>query len=145
MSDNPKLKPCPFCGGEPQWSTLRNGAHYVECLNEDCLVNPEGVFSGSKVQCANEWNTRTAPKVKPLVWDWVYEHGVIAQSKCSFGYYTVLDDEDSSSRIFMEMHTQAHNYCERGSIEISSGYDEPEDFFKVAQADYERRIIDALT
>ena len=57
------LKPCPFCGGEPEHETHSDGMASVHCV--DCGVRSRrGVyaFDGG----AEEWNTR-APLPDPPV------------------------------------------------------------------------------
>ena len=134
MSDIPKLKPCPFCGGDPQWGTLRNGAHYVECLNEDCLVNPEGVFSGSKVQCANEWNTRAEPKVKPLVWEQMSK--CVWRAETYLGYFVEVKHSTKSGCYYVT--SQILNY------ENGLDCDTLDGAMSLGRADYEKRIFLAL-
>lgn len=36
MTDNRKLLPCPFCGGEAQKSNEKRGKNYVECILCEC-------------------------------------------------------------------------------------------------------------
>ena len=55
-----KLKPCPFCGGEPQL-VQGYGAYsftwYVECHGEDCAVTPDTSGHGRDNAIAR-WNRR---------------------------------------------------------------------------------------
>lgn len=87
-----------------------------------------------------------ARKVKPLVWVDVYEYGTISKAKCAFGFYTVTQDEDSAAgRIFVEFHAKETGDCTIHAVELRGNFFEPEDAKAAAQADYERRILSALT
>jgi hypothetical protein len=55
------LKPCPFCGGEPSVLQLGNGpgGMSVDCLNRECLVQPN-TFSthATDADALSAWNRR---------------------------------------------------------------------------------------
>ena len=63
-----KLKPCPFCGGEAEYSTIDSSYvipfgtihHFVTCKNNHCL---EGLYSrgNTKEEAIEAWNNRPSP------------------------------------------------------------------------------------
>lgn len=69
MTDAPKLKPCPFCGGDA--SLFEDYGHStaweVGCFNGDCLIKPN-VWEKTKAATIAAWNARhTPPEVQALV------------------------------------------------------------------------------
>lgn len=58
MNNDPELKPCPFCGGEPEFDDSfrsRVGKYYrIEC-RVCCMKSP--LFTKKK-ETINYWNTR---------------------------------------------------------------------------------------
>ena len=76
--DQPKLLPCPFCGGDniyPESEEICCPIEYfgqAKCIDCDA-VGPLAEFKYDNKEDALEgaaaaWNTRAAPKVKPLKW-----------------------------------------------------------------------------
>lgn len=67
MTDNAELKPCPFCGSEPQIN-LRYDNSGIYCANDmTCGVQPEIYFDCSNATDHKEaairyWNTRPTPQ-----------------------------------------------------------------------------------
>lgn len=62
MSDEIKLKPCPFCGGDAEFT---NGGYWgrelfkVRCGHKDkCVILPETGAYFIKRQAAEAWNRR---------------------------------------------------------------------------------------
>ncbi len=56
MSDKEKLRPCPFCGTEPEWSSYHG---VYRCGNCDCMVDAHTSKGyGTKEDQARWWNTR---------------------------------------------------------------------------------------
>ena len=56
-----ELKPCPFCGGEPNLIVEKypDGKDYcVKCINLVCLCNPETVHYDTKEEAEEAWNVR---------------------------------------------------------------------------------------
>lgn len=52
-----ELKPCPFCGSEPQVSTDKRGWMTIACVNLDCHIDVQGGES-VHAEAARLWNTR---------------------------------------------------------------------------------------
>lgn len=52
-----KLKPCPFCGGEPEILEISYYT-YVKCMNAKCAINPitPGYLDADRT--VHEWNKR---------------------------------------------------------------------------------------
>ena len=54
-----ELKPCPFCGGEPEIITDLSGGFYIHCKNCGCST-----FGAMHKELAIEkWNRRQSPSV----------------------------------------------------------------------------------
>lgn len=54
MTDAPKLKPCPFCGGKPYLANVQMvGCAYVVCT--DCRMQSD---DGTESRVVAAWNTR---------------------------------------------------------------------------------------
>ena len=57
-----KLKPCPFCGGEPVLKRDRIGIYCVQCTNCKCMTTFQFDFGEgeevSKRKAADVWNRR---------------------------------------------------------------------------------------
>lgn len=60
--EQPKLKPCPFCGEAPVL-TLHMGYYRVECRNQVCPSRLTA--SANKKDIVAAWNTRLRPKKRP--------------------------------------------------------------------------------
>ena len=62
----PSLKPCPFCGADPDMVKFEHSedaggrcrSWYVECANDSCGVNPVTDVRGSRESAAELWNGR---------------------------------------------------------------------------------------
>jgi len=61
-----KLFPCPFCGGVAAEKLADGGAaiNWIEC--QDCGAKGPWAKVGHDGRGSRNWNTRPAPKVKPL-------------------------------------------------------------------------------
>lgn len=63
----PSLKPCPFCGADPDMVKFEHSedaggrcrSWYVECANDSCGVNPVTDVRGSRESAAELWNGRS--------------------------------------------------------------------------------------
>ena len=83
-------------------------------------------------------------KVKPLVWEYLYEYGLYCQAVTSIGTYSIHQDEDSAGgAMLMYLHLTKDGDCTKYAIEWHD-YVDPEEFQAIAQADYEARIKAAL-
>jgi Lar family restriction alleviation protein len=65
MTDQPKLKHCPFCGGKSNIDNYGNNRVSTQYSCEDCGARKE---TGETFNHGKDWNTRTPPKVKALKW-----------------------------------------------------------------------------
>ncbi|QDP55347.1 MAG: hypothetical protein Tp176DCM1853251_31 [Prokaryotic dsDNA virus sp.] len=127
MPEIPELKPCPFCGG----TDLRQGIDetWVRC---QCGAEGSGASDGSKQRGRDRWNTRAAPKVKPLEWEPVID---CEDEFCitPVAQYSIKVYEDG-------LELEAISALETEWIDFSS-----KDAAKAAaQEDYESRILSAL-
>jgi len=89
--------------------------------------------------------TDPAALVKALVWNWITDYGIVCYAKTSIGTYTIHQDEDScAGALLMYLHLTEDGDCTKYAVEWRE-YCEPEDLQAAAQADYEARILSALT
>lgn len=60
--NNPKLKPCPFCGGNAKVETYKHPyghtMYWVGCANEKCDVFPETPGYSERRNAVRSWNKR---------------------------------------------------------------------------------------
>ncbi len=57
--NNPKLKPCPFCGGTPYQDDLGSHGYYTGEWIVQCLGCQANVMAGSEGASTRKWNRRT--------------------------------------------------------------------------------------
>lgn len=122
-NDIPELKPCPFCGGteiDTHGDDKVVGYHCLTCE----AVGPNHYITFPKPR---EWNTRAAPKVKPLAW-----------------YGRKSDDIMFQYRIHIGYRLEDGNFVLTLSGSTIGEYKSECDAKDAAQADYERRILSAL-
>ena len=135
MTDIPQLKPCPFCGGadgvEQQGDNRQS--HIIACQECGCRLE-----TGETWNAGDRWNTRIPPKVKPLVFE---DRGILeCTAVVSFGTYHVhWDDEVQSWYASLELGEHENPIILEPS-DCASDHDAK----TVAQADYKRRILEAL-
>jgi hypothetical protein len=55
MTQEPKLKPCPFCGGE----NIKHSKMFCQIICQDCFSQTCNI---NKVSEIDRWNTRHQPK-----------------------------------------------------------------------------------
>ena len=60
-----ELKPCPFCGEEPNVFSFNDGRFIVECSNSDCDVYPYTSIHHDKADAIAAWNQRATVYTKP--------------------------------------------------------------------------------
>ena len=147
-----ELKPCPFCGGAAQHAnyTLDEKFAYAEYHSitcADCNVgfsaiddqNPQGGYAigGTGLpKVLDLWNTRTPPQVKPLVWGLTSYR--MPEVECVLGTYRISGARDYGFNC----------HIGRKALEMSDGrtnFATIDDAKAAAQADYTRRILDALS
>jgi len=116
-----ELKPCPFCGSVDLESGGDDKVVGFYCRN--CQSQGPDHYG------RYEWNTRSTPKVKPLVWVDLHGDGSLYQTDVDnpLGYHAVINRRGQLG------------WCHRDSF-----FDTLEAAKAAAQADYERRILDAL-
>lgn len=141
--NNPELKPCPFCGGVPYLANVAMaGCSYVVCT--DCRMQSD---DGSRNRVVNKWNTRAAPKVKPLVWSQTTDTKKYGfprrrwRGLAGLGVQYVIWDYDRSEA------DRVDGWFLVGGLStfiLGSRHDTLNHAKAAAQADYDRRILDAL-
>jgi hypothetical protein len=89
---------------------------------------------------------KEALTVKPLVWEYPTEYGVLMRSRTSVGTYSIHDDEDSAfGRLLCYLHLTDDGDSTRYAIDLGGeGYVEPEEMADRCARDYEARILSAL-
>lgn len=89
---------------------------------------------------------KEALQVKPLVWEYPTEYGVLMRSRTSVGTYSIHDDEDSAfGRLLCYLHLTDDGDSTRYAIDLGGvGYVEPEEMADRCARDYEARILSAL-
>ena len=60
-----ELKPCPFCGEEPEIFDFTDGRFIVQCSNSDCDVYPYTKIHHDKADAITAWNQRATVYTKP--------------------------------------------------------------------------------
>ena len=118
-----ELKPCPFCGGR-RLSGARNETGSMVTVCDTCEAMGPSQVGTSLAAICDAWNTRTPPQVKPLVWQrngnhWAGGHGYVVRK---FGSEHTLTVRNQFDRNFP-------------TVEAAK---------EAAQADYTRRILEAL-
>jgi len=130
-----ELKPCPFCGGRAKTMQRRNWGYCVECQYCDLAMpcyRPDFNFAIA------DWNTRTAPQVKPLVWSHRGSLGSFAE--VSFGsYHAQWDDEVRAWYGSLEL-GEHENPIILEPADVQTEHKAQD----ACQADYTRRILEAL-
>ena len=123
-----ELKPCPFCGGRAA-TDIPPQRRQVECH-----------VCGAAVYNRAAWNTRTPPQVKPLVWADTDDYGQKSDDyqwcECQtiIGDYAVGKHPDAS---FWAWYDPEDGPIGDSHACLSAAK-------AAAQADYTRRILDAL-
>ena len=57
--DSNELKPCPFCGWQPEEvNCFEDGKWELYCKNEDCFILPGTYSVNSEAEAIRMWNTR---------------------------------------------------------------------------------------
>ena len=60
-----ELKPCPFCGKEPEIFDFKDGRFIVQCSNSDCDVYPYTSIHRDRADAITAWNQRATAYTKP--------------------------------------------------------------------------------
>ena len=130
------LKPCPFCGGVDIWPDITNSPYGLYCDTCDSSGPPRSL--GDSDDAINAWNTRTPPQVKPLVWS--TGKSFCSSAHVSFGtYHARWDDGIGAWYGSLELGKHDNPFI----LEMADVQTEHE-AQEACQADYTRRILDAL-
>ena len=136
-----ELKPCPFCGNK--YPAIGYDSD-MKALNRENCVTARCRQCGAETRkfpnasdAASSWNTRSTPKVKPLVWrQWGNEwdaNNPVGEN------FTVKIDGHSGFYLFCGDHTKATDF-----IEAVRDRSTPEDCMRQAFLVVEHRILNAL-
>ena len=133
------LKPCPFCGRGAKTVPRRNWGYRVECQYCDLAMpcyRPDFNFAIA------DWNTRTPPQVKPLVWSDECRKNSFpdrwqAEMPCGAGDYTVAGSTRKNEWRWYRNGRYVVGFYDQEPTTIEAAK-------AAAQADYTRRILDAL-
>jgi len=125
-----ELKPCPFCGGRAA-TDIPPQRRQVECH-----------VCGAAVYNRAAWNTRTPPQVKPLVWSDECRKNSFpdrwqAEMPCGAGDYTVAGSTRKNEWRWYRNGRYVVGFYDQEPTTIEAAK-------AAAQADYTRRILDAL-
>ena len=132
------LKPCPFCGGVDIWPDITNSPYGLYCGTCDSSGPPRSL--GDSDDAINAWNTRTPPQVKALVWADTDDYGQKSDDypwcECQtiIGDYAVGKHPDAS---FWAWYDPEDRPIGDSHACLSAAK-------AAAQADYTRRILEAL-
>jgi len=123
LDERAVLKPCPFCGGR-RLSGARNETGSMVTVCDACEAMGPSQVGTSLAAICDAWNTRTPPQVKPLVWQNNGNHradglGYVVRK---FGGEYTLTIRNQFDQYFFDLESAQ----------------------AAAQADYTRRILDAL-
>ena len=135
------LKPCPFCNSPARlWGAQdSSGFESIGCSNAECEFEPSTDYMNID-EATKCWNTRTAPKVKDLVWTGPWQpcgSSVVTQAKTIIGNYDILKDGDEF-------------YVSYSVMGVEMGIDGDDEFTSLdlakaaAQSHYEQTILSAL-
>ena len=134
-----ELKPCPFCGGR-RLSGARNETGSMVTVCDTCEAMGPSQVGTSLAAICDAWNTRTPPQVKPLVWADTDDYGQKSDDypwcECQtiIGDYAVGKHPDAS---FWAWYDPEDGPIGDSHACLSAAK-------AAAQADYTRRILDAL-
>lgn len=129
----------------------RYRAELIERFQGGFLLQDVAEFAADEIERLN-----AAPKVKPLVWEEypVCDGPVMAQSVTPIGTYFVVNDTDDFSGLYCELIThkdalwfgsvnpQSHTICQHVHADVGDA--EWLAMIDLIQADYERRILEAM-
>ena len=140
MIDIPELKPCPFCGGTDIWPTPHRNPFGLVCGGCGSEGPPESYVDPDEAITA--WNTRTPPQVKPLVWSDECRKNSFpdrwqAEMPCGAGDYTVAGSTRKNEWRWYRNGRDVVGFYDQEPTTIEAAK-------AAAQADYTRRILDAL-
>ena len=128
-----ELNPCPFCGDPFQVSRGGLATHINQV---DCIIGNLG-FPVEYSRLVAEWNTRTPPQVKPLVWVCSLTMPPTFASQAPLFGRIRIEDWGNGYEVLYSI----PGFCDTfmpGTFRTS------DDAKAAAQADYTRRILDAL-
>ena len=130
------LKPCPFCGLVPySCGTSIGNVRWVHGSN-GCVLSKANIYD------AAAWNTRTPPQVKALVWSDECRKNSFpdrwqAEMPCGAGDYTVAGSTRKNEWRWYRNGRYVVGFYDQEPTTIEAAK-------AAAQADYTRRILEAL-
>ena len=126
------LIPCPFCGDPMEWRAGDYAAHTSQ-VDNPCPIALHGFTDRAK------WNTRTPPQVKALVWESI-DYGYKSDDGFWFKCRTIVGDYS----LYMHRSGAFSVWNDSTDVRLKHNCQSIDAAKAAAQADYNRRILDAL-
>ncbi len=136
-----ELLPCPFCGGEADYLLDEENEFQFSAICKSCHAGTDSFYETASAGRA--WNRRAAltaapasagVEVKKLEWNG-------GRAETPFGYYNI---DDQTDRTALELNGRLP-FLLSGSRLVMSRHESLAEAKAAAQADYEQRILSALS
>ena len=136
-----ELKPCPFCGGDDlQFLAAADSGQMSDYSSVTCMsCMSHGPWDFIDEKTASAWNTRTPPQVKPLVWESI-DYGYKSDDGFWFKCRTIVGDYS----LYMHRSGAFSVWNDSKDLRLKHNCQSIDAAQAAAQADYTRRILEAL-